>query len=159
MFAIVCILCHSLPTCLKQPLLLCKPPKNPSLSDRWLQQSGVDPGLAALHCNAAVVAMINKGNFKEQECMHLLRCLYFIGVEFNLTWLLLMLKAVRMFWLMRFPEIISLSSVNSTRRLRLPQPASHQNCWTFLSCPSPTGRQQPGQICGALFSPRSSRVL
>ena len=33
--------------------------------------------------NAAVVAMINKGNCKEQECMHLLRCLSFIGVEFN----------------------------------------------------------------------------
>ena len=33
--------------------------------------------------NAAVVAMINKGNCKEQECMHLLRCLSFIGAEFN----------------------------------------------------------------------------
>ena len=33
--------------------------------------------------NAAVVAMINNGNCKEQECIHLLRCLSFIGAEFS----------------------------------------------------------------------------
>ena len=41
-------------------------------------------GIVLARCdNAAVVAMINKGTCKEQECMHQLRCLSFIGAEFN----------------------------------------------------------------------------
>ena len=33
--------------------------------------------------NAAVVAIINQGNSKDPECMHLMRCLAFIAAQFN----------------------------------------------------------------------------
>ena len=91
--------------------------------------------------------------------MHLLWCLSFIGAEFNFNLVVTHVESRENVLADVLPKIISLSSVNSTCRLMLPQTASHRNFWSFLSCPSLTGHQQSGQICGALFSPWSSRVL
>ena len=37
--------------------------------------------------NAAVVAIINQRSSKDQECMHLMRCLPFIAAQFNFQYL------------------------------------------------------------------------
>ena len=108
--------------------------------------------------NAAIVAMINNGNCKEQECMHLLWCLSFIGAEFDFNLVATHVEGRENV----LADVLSrnnISPVNSMRRLMLPQPSSRRNWWTFLSCSSPTGHQQLGQSYEALFSPRSSRIL
>ena len=44
--------------------------------------------------NAAVVAIINQGSSKDQECMHLMRCLSFIAAQFNFNLVAAHIKGV-----------------------------------------------------------------
>ena len=44
--------------------------------------------------NAAVVAIINQGSSKNQECMHLMRCLSFIAAQFNFNLVAAHIKGV-----------------------------------------------------------------